>query len=87
MNDTPETEKLNGRLDYSLVDAYLLMTQHARKLEIERNELRAGLRTMISAATDVVERWETPLWKDAKPTATFIHALRDAVDKVKGVMP
>jgi len=38
MSDTPETEKLNRRLDYSLTDAYLLMTQHARKLERERDE-------------------------------------------------
>ena len=43
MSDTPETEKLNGRLDYSLTDAYLLMTQHARKLERERDEARFDL--------------------------------------------
>lgn len=43
MSCTPETEKLNGRLDYSLTDAYLLMTQHARKLERECNELRKAL--------------------------------------------
>ena len=29
MSDTPETDELNGRLDYALTDAYLLMTQHS----------------------------------------------------------
>ena len=38
MSDTPETDELNGRLDYSLTDAYLLMTQHSKKMEQERNE-------------------------------------------------
>ena len=84
MSDTPETdsEANNGSLCDQCVPA-----DFARKLERERNELRAGLLTMISTANAVVERWETPAWKDATPTATFIHALRDAVDKMKGVMP
>ena len=34
---------------------------------------------VIRAARDVVDRWETPLWKDAPATATFIHRLRDAL--------
>ena len=53
MSNTPETEKLNGRLDYSLTDAYLLMTKHARKLERERNEARelaANLEISLTAA-------------------------------------
>jgi len=32
-----------------------------------------------SAAQAVVERWETPLWKDAEPTALVIYRLRDAL--------
>lgn len=43
MSDTPETDKLNGRLDYALTDAYLLMTQHSRKMERERDEARFDL--------------------------------------------
>ena len=43
MSDTPETDKLNERLDYSLTDAYLLMTQHSRKMERERDEAYAAL--------------------------------------------
>jgi|GEM_PF-5175190 len=31
------------------------------------------------AALAVVQRWETPLWKDAEPTAAVIARLRDAI--------
>lgn len=35
---------------------------------------------MIAAkAQAVVDRWETPKWKDAAPTADVIYALRDAL--------
>lgn len=37
------------------------------------------LSKLISAANAVVERWETPAWKEAKPTASYVHELRDAV--------
>jgi hypothetical protein len=32
-----------------------------------------------SAAQEVVDRWETPFWKDAEPTASVIYRLRDAL--------
>ncbi len=32
---------------------------------------------MRTAAQAVVDRWETPLWKDAEPTAEVIYRLRD----------
>jgi hypothetical protein len=44
------------------------------KLEKEVARLRA-------AAQAVVDRWETPFWKDAEPTAAFIYRLRDALEK------
>lgn len=34
---------------------------------------------LVRAAQAVVERWDTPLWKDAKPTAEFIWRLRAAL--------
>lgn len=34
---------------------------------------------MVAAARAVVERWDTPLWKDAPATAGFINRLRDAL--------
>ena len=42
MSDTPETDKLDGRLDYS-VGAYLALKHHANKLERERDVARFDL--------------------------------------------
>ena len=33
------------------------------------------------AAQAVVDRWDTPLWKDAPATATYIEALRQALER------
>ena len=32
-----------------------------------------------AAAIALIERWETPLWKDVPHTGNYIHALRDAL--------
>jgi hypothetical protein len=37
----------------------------------------AEIARLREAANAVVERWETPLWKDVEPTAHVIYALRD----------
>lgn len=39
---------------------------------------------LLSAAKAVVERWDSPLWKDLPPTADAIARLRDAVNKLEG---
>ena len=39
---------------------------------------------LVSAARAVVERWDTPLWKDAPATAGFINRLRDALPAIEG---
>ena len=57
MSDTPETDELNGRLDYSLTDAYLLMTQHARKLERERDAYADALQRIYDTASEVDDVW------------------------------
>jgi hypothetical protein len=38
---------------------------------------------LIEAAKAVVERWETPLWKDAPHTGDYIYRLRDALNAYK----
>jgi hypothetical protein len=46
----------------------------------EQNALLAVQGQRVYAAADaVVKRWDTPLWKDVRPTAEFIYALRDAL--------
>ena len=43
-----------------------------RRLHAENETLRA-------AAQAVIDRWDTPLWKDVEPTAAVIGRLRAAV--------
>lgn len=39
---------------------------------------------LIAASQAVVDRWDTPLWKNVPHTAEFIERLRAALAKVKG---
>ena len=41
---------------------------------------------LVTAARAVVERWETPLWKDAPATAGYINRLRDALPSIGETM-
>ena len=40
----------------------------------------AEIEKLRTAAQAVVERWDTPLWKDAPATAIYINALRNALE-------
>jgi len=51
----------------------------AKKAEEEVESLREELQKIRLASQAVVDRWETPLWKDAEPTASVIYRLRDAI--------
>jgi len=60
-----------------------------REKDLARQDLDESLATAIRAlvaanaladkAEELVNRWEQPSWKDTKPTAGFIYALREAV--------
>ena len=51
-----------------------------RRLSFEQtDDLRVRLATITAAALAVVQHWETPLWKDAEPTAAVIARLRWAI--------
>lgn len=39
----------------------------------------SALPELLAAAQAVVDRWDTPQWKDAEPTAEFIGRLRAAL--------
>ncbi len=45
--------------------------------------LANGVDALASAAQAVIDRWETPLWKDAEPTGAVIYRLRDALARVR----
>lgn len=40
-----------------------------------------------AAAQALVDRWDTPLWKDVPATAEYINALRAALSAPAGLLP
>lgn len=46
---------------------------------------REKINALVGAGNAVVDRWNSPLWKDVPHTATFIHALRDALSSYQEV--
>ena len=87
MSDTPETEKLNGRLDYSLVDAYLLMTQHARKLERERDEALEYADKLAQGLPDGMLPKDVEVLREANcGLASELTAVTEESDKYRGLL-
>ena len=58
----------------------------AKRLEIERDELREHLKSqraladrLAEAANAVIDQWESPNWKITEPTATYMNTLRNTI--------
>ena len=47
-------------------------------------DLIAAAPELLDAAIAVIERWDSPLWKDLPATAEYIGRLRKAVNKAQG---
>ena len=54
------------------------------RIESELKSVQKENATLREAARAVIDRWETPLWKDAEPTAKAIYRLRDALEACSG---
>jgi hypothetical protein len=50
----------------------------------ERNEARGQRDRLAKAGKALVDRWETPFWKDVPHTGKFIRTLSDALAALKG---
>lgn len=46
--------------------------------------LQERIDSLLTTGNAVVERWDSPLWKDLPHTGESIHALREAIAKAKG---
>ena len=68
IDNSAEVEQAAERLD--------TLTVTIRGLETQRDML-------IEAAQAVIDRWDSPLWKDLPHTAESINALRAAIACVK----
>ena len=58
-------------------DGDVCMSYDVERLEKSNAEL-------LAAAKSVVERWDSPLWKEQGHTGTFIERLREAIAKSEG---
>ena len=57
---------------------------HTSGSEIEANvRMIAAAQELLDAAIAVIERWDSPLWKDMPATAEYIGRLRQAVARAQ----
>ena len=57
---------------------------HTSGSEIEANvRMIAAAPELLDAAIAVIERWDSPLWKDMPATAEYIGRLRQAVARAQ----
>lgn len=68
-----ERDALQEQLDAAIMLGKLQERRHERDLE-----------ELIAAAKAVIDRWETPFWKEAAHTGACIAALRKAVEIAEG---
>lgn len=55
---------------------------------VEANaRLIAAAPDLLETAKAVVERWDSPLWREQEHTSTFINRLRAAIAKAEGGTP
>lgn len=60
-------------------DAQIVWPHMGPHRAVQLVEVGASARGLIDAAQAVIDRWDTPLWKDVEPTAAVIGRLRAAV--------
>ena len=63
----------SGEYDGNHIMQAWLLCGEVKQLQLANQSLR-------EAAKAVIERWDSPNWKDAKHTRDYIYALRDAVN-------
>jgi hypothetical protein len=67
---------MNDRLRTSLIKALETLAEISVGRKIDMQSRDREIEELREASQAVVDRWETPLWKDAPSTAGFIHRLR-----------
>ena len=58
-------------------------TQYWQIAEGRCDALKQQRDELVNAGSAVVERWDSPLWKDLPHTGEYIHRLREAIASVK----
>jgi cell division septum initiation protein DivIVA len=71
----PQRRILNLQFDIRGLEQQL--NQKTQQLE----SVTAHRDALVAAAQAVIERWESPLWKDTTPTASLINKLANVLDQ------
>ena len=81
MSNTPRTDARTFRILSSLQSGTedVVHAEVAKELELELAEAQAEKDALKSAAQGVIDRWDSPRWKEEAPTAESINALRCAL--------
>jgi len=71
-----------AQTDTETLEVYF--SEHGDRLvcSVESQILRRQRDILLEAGTAIVERWDTPLWKDVPHTAEFINKLRKAIEEI-----
>jgi len=80
-------EKLDQELSNTrakLDSVLIAMTNLGDAHEKEIHKIREQRDRLAEAGQALVDRWETPFWKDVPHTGKFIRALADALAAVEG---
>lgn len=76
-----------NEVDYSYANDYVNSAWHIwdatwQAAQAEQAKLIAEL---VESSDALIDRWNSPLWKDLPHTAEYIHKLRNVVDKAKRI--
>lgn len=83
-----EIRRVNGNHSLGaaeLAEALMPFISSLRSSEVDAPEAKGLPEDVVRAAQAVIDRWETPLWKDSEPTAGFIYELRNAVERYRAL--
>jgi predicted DNA-binding ribbon-helix-helix protein len=70
---------LNDSLHHVLEDMAKATNAEMMQLQAKLSKAEAEKAELVKAAKAVVDRWHTPLWKEAPHTAEFINRLENAL--------
>jgi len=80
VTDTKPTVSDEVRSSFDLADLSALdLLELVNVLKAENELHRSRVRTLEEALREIIERWDTPLWKDVEPTGAVINRARQAL--------
>ena len=73
-----------GEITVIHMNRHINVTNNVKKLIELAVSTKPDNTELLSAAKAVIERWDSPLWKDLPHTGEAINRLRKALEKIGG---